>query len=262
MRYEKPHLSLDQQVAQLVARGLQGDAAAMKRRLSVVSYYRLSGYWYPFRNPDDSFRSGTAFDTIWRHYMFDRRLRLLVMDAIERIEVAVRTQWAYHHAAGYGPFGYANDPTAFPGLDMAARTKLLETFARDKRQNWKEKFVEHFSNKYGADHAALPAWMAIEIMSFGSTLTVFRGSPHKVKQQVANTFGMPAEVLESWLLSLNTVRNICAHHSRLWNRELGIKPKMPRAKDYPAWHAPVAIGNARVFGILTICNYCLSKGSA
>lgn len=239
---------------------MQGDPASMKRRLSVVSYYRLSGYWYPFRNADNTFRDGTTFDTIWRHYMFDRRLRLLVMDAIERIEVSVRTQWAYHHSAAHGPFGYAMNPaTALPGLDANERQKLLHTFDRDQRQNRKEKFVEHFQKKYGADHRLLPAWMAIEIMSFGSTLTVFRGSSHRVKQQVSNTFNMPATVVESWLLSLNTIRNICAHHSRLWNRTLGIKPKIPRPTDYPEWHSPVEIDGARVFGILTICKYCLSR---
>jgi abortive infection bacteriophage resistance protein len=231
----------------------------MKRRLSVVSYYRLSGYWFPFRLPNDDFRAGTHFDTIWMHYMFDRRLRLLVMDAIERIEVAVRTQWAYHHSQAHGAFGYANDPSALPGLDTAALEKLQQTWARDKWQNRKERFVAHFETKYGEHHDALPVWMAIEVMSFGTTLTAYKGSSHGVKQRVASTFDMPAEVFESWLLALNTVRNICAHHSRLWNRDLGVKPKMPRPREYPDWSSPVLIGNSRVFCILSICHYCLGK---
>jgi abortive infection bacteriophage resistance protein len=86
-------------------------------------------------------------------------------------------------------------------------------------------------------------------------VTLFRGSHPDVRKAVAARFGVHDVVLSSWLLALNTVRNICAHHGRLWNRELGTKPKIP-AKDQ-TWHTPVAVGNDRIFGILTICRHCL-----
>jgi abortive infection bacteriophage resistance protein len=70
MKYEKPPLSFDQQVDQLIRRGMTGDRELMKRRLSVVNYYRLSGYWYPFRNPDETFKVDTSFDIIWQRYAF------------------------------------------------------------------------------------------------------------------------------------------------------------------------------------------------
>lgn len=73
-------------------------------RLAMANYYRLSGYWYPFRAVENTFRPGTAFEQIWRRYTFDRHLRLLVMDALERIEITLRTQFAYHHAHSHGPF--------------------------------------------------------------------------------------------------------------------------------------------------------------
>lgn len=79
-----------------------------------------------------------------------------------------------------------------------------------------------------------------------------------IEQQVASVFGVPDTVMESWLLALNTVRNICAHHSRLWNRELGNEPMIPLARDYPEWHTPVQVRNERLFGILTICKHCLN----
>lgn len=94
-------------------------------------------------------------------------------------------------------------------------------------------------------------------MTFGSILTFFRGCSYQVKQDVASHFALPAKVLDSWLLCLSAVRNICAHHSRLWNRVLGVKPLIPFAKRYPAWHLPVEIDNDRVFSVLTICRYCL-----
>lgn len=92
-------------------------------------------------------------------------------------------------------------------------------------------------------------------MTFGALLTMFRGTPSSVKQQIAGRFGAADTVFKSWLLSLNGVRNICAHHGRLWNRELGYKPKIP--KGDARWHEPIHVSNGRVFGVLTIFKYLL-----
>lgn len=101
--------------------------------------------------------------------------------------------------------------------------------------------------------------MVTEVMSFGSMLTFYRNSSRKVKTAVASKFGMPHRVFESWLLTLNTIRNVCAHHSRLWNREFGLKTIIPRLGDYPDWHTPVKVENKRIFAVLTICRHCLAR---
>lgn len=259
MKYAKPPLDLEAQVALLHARGMSGDEARMRRRLASVSYYRLSGYWYPFRLPDDSFKPGTSFDVVWDRYVFDRRLRLIVMDALERIEVAIRAKLSYYHSLHYDPFAYATDPTSLPKLRPKELRKFLDRLSDEKRQGRKEKFVAHFERKYGDVHDHLPIWMASEVMTFGCVLTMFRGAAHQTKKAVASAFGVPDPVLSSWLLCLNTIRNVCAHHSRLWNRELGVKPMIPRQDEYPDWHQPVAVDNRRVFAVLTICNFCMQS---
>src|SRR6266508_2779501 len=96
MEYPKQALTFEQQADLLISRGLIADRNLLINRLRSVNYYRFSGYLYPFRNSDDTFHSGTTFEKVWRHYTFDRRLRVIVMDAIERVEVAVRTQTVYH----------------------------------------------------------------------------------------------------------------------------------------------------------------------
>jgi abortive infection bacteriophage resistance protein len=106
MKYIKPALALEQQADQLIRRGLVGDRGILIDRLSAVNYYRLSGYLFPYRQPDDTFRPGTTLDEVWNRYTFDRRLRLLIMDPIERIEVHVRTALVYRMAHATGPFGY------------------------------------------------------------------------------------------------------------------------------------------------------------
>lgn len=266
MKYAKPALNFEQQADQLLARGMVGDRAVIIQRLCQVSYYRLSGYWYPFRQPDpanpdhplDDFKPDTTFDEVWTRYVFDRHLRLLVLDAIERIEVSVRTQLAYHHAHDFGPFAYASDANALPSCTGRDRANFLQSITTEVNRS-KDAFVKHFHSKYGDSHDHLPVWMAIEIMNFGAVLTFFRGSPHRIKQTIATIFNMPDKVFASWLLTLNTVRNICAHHSRLWNREIGTAPLIPLQKDYPEWHQPQTIQNNRVFAVLTICKWCLDR---
>jgi abortive infection bacteriophage resistance protein len=260
MKYEKTLLLFSEQVELLLKRGLEGDPKLMEERLSSVNYYRLTGYLYPYRKPGaDNYQLGTKFETVWDHYAFDRRLRLLVMDAIERIEIAVRTQLAYHHAQIYkDPFAYALLPSSIPALQASSYHDLLSRI-RDETVRSADDFVSHFRTKYGAEHEFLPIWMAVEIMSFGATQRFYRGASHQVKQQVATHFGMPSRVLDSWLHALSVIRNICAHHGRLWNKELGVKPLIPYSDHYPDWHTPVQISNNRVFCILTLCRYCLSR---
>lgn len=257
MKYTKPPFTLEQQADLLLSRGMTGDKSLIINRLSVVNYYRLSGYWYPLRQPDHSFKPGTSFERVWRRYVFDRHLRLLVIDAIERIEVAVRSQLAYHHSHhGGGPFAYTTNSAEIPELKTEERTRFLEEIEKETKYS-KETFAEHFRKKYGDEHPYMPIWMASEIMTFGCMLTLFRGSPYDIRKKIADVFSVTDEVFSSWLLTLNVVRNICAHHGRLWNRELGVKPKIPRKQLI--WHQPVEVANNRIFGILTICKYSMDR---
>lgn len=257
MRYEKPPLTFSQQADQLIARGLSADRSVLIERLKAVSYYRLSGYWYPFRNPDDdSFKPGTTINKIWKRYTFDRRLRLLVMDAIERVEVSVRTSLVYHLSHAHGPFAYT-DYTYLPNITSKSHDDFLQKITNETVHS-QEVFVAHFKDKYGDSHTDLPLWMVSEVMTFGMLLTLFRGVATSIKQTIAGEYRIPDRVLESWLRALNGTRNICAHHGRLWNRELGYKPLIPKKNKHPEWHDPVIISNNRIFAILTILKYFMN----
>lgn len=256
MKFAKPSLTLEQQVSLLLSRGMIGDPAKMSERLAMVNYYRLSAYWHTFRESDgDRFIAGTSFDAVWERYVFDRELRLLVMDAVERLEVAVRARLAYAHAHVNGPFGYAEDPKALFERDGGKRADFLRKLDEEIKRSH-ELFVAHFLRKYGKDHQHLPVWVIAEVLSFGGVLSFYRGSRHAVRKEVADFFGVADTVFESWLLMMNAVRNICAHHGRLWNRQIGLKPKLPRTSE---WQQPVAIPQDRTFAVLTILAYCMHR---
>jgi abortive infection bacteriophage resistance protein len=122
----------------------------------------------------------------------------------------------------------------------------------------RDDFVRHYVSKYTSE-TELPLWMAVELMTFGAMYTLFRGLPTRTKKDVARAYGVHAPVLASWLRSLNQVRNICAHHSRLWNRDFGTKPLIPEKKHTTRWHDPVPIRGDRMFGVMTILQYMLRQ---
>lgn len=263
MKYTKPALSFEQQAQRLLERGLiVPDKAILVKRLSTVNYYRLSAYWYPFKEVDsvtgeERFAPSTTFDIIWRRYTFDRRLRLLVMDAVEHVEVALlRTRLVEQFTLLHGPFGYCDirnfNPKFFPEDYSRCLRELDDAVKRSS-----EEFVERFRRKYTGE-PRLPLWMAVEVMTFGQLFTLFRNLHRSEQQELAKAVDLYPPVLISWLHTLNFIRNACAHHARLWNRELPIRPILPDARHHPEWHIPVTLDNRRIFAVLTLLRYLLT----
>lgn len=259
MRYEKQPKTFAEQADRLLARGLHANRDQLIRRLQVTSYYRLTGYLHPFRvTGTDYYQPGTSLEQVWNICIFDQRLRTLVLDAIEAIEVHVRTQLAYHFAHTYDPFAYTDDrcfPNLMPDQFTYWQRKLEEQTDRSLKS--REEFVTHFFEKYGDEHRRLPIWALVELMDFGATLTFFRGINDDLKKRIAAEIGQPDRVVMSWLLALNTVRNRCAHHLRLYNWELGTPVLVPQRNKFPQWHDP-RLPNKRIGIILTICRVWLS----
>lgn len=244
--YTKPALTFEDQLAQLEGRGLivQNRAAALTA-LNRISYYRLSAYLFPLRTSDTTFEPGAAFETALWLYEFDRRLRLLVLDAVERVGILARTVITYELAHTSHPFAH-NEPHHFdPRFDHA---KWYQGFL-DELNRARERFLEHFRAKY-IGYPRVPIWMASEVMSFGTLSVMFKGMTASTQNRVAARLGAHRSVVASWLHSLSYVRNLCAHHGRLWNRELAIKPLIPSGR--PDW-APVA--NNRVYAVLCIARH-------
>ena len=247
--FQKPPLDYDAQADLLFQRGFQGDRAVVLKRLRAVGYYRLCAYWHPFKQPDDSFAPGTSIELVWRRYMFDRRLRLLVMDAIERIEVAVRCSMIDTIAVRHGSFAHL-DRRNVPGAKRNEHSELVCKLQREAEKS-SEDFVRHFRSTY-RQFPDLPMWAAGQLMSFGSIVKLLSWTENKIQKELGRRYALPRPVFMSWLLTLNYVRNVCAHHNRLWNRELGVKPELPTAKTDNRWHDPSAIGNDRLFVLLLI----------
>ena len=256
MKFSKLPLSFSEQADLLLHRGLIADHNELISVLKQVNYYRLSGYWFPFKNPDNTFKPATTLQKVIERYKYDQSLRLLIFEGVGILEVTLRTQTIYHIAHSCGPFGYTNRDN-LPNITKTRFNQLHVSIVEEQKRS-KEVFIRHFYTKYGDSHRCLPIWIAGEILTFGMFLTLFRGIPVNIKQQIARQYNISDKVLESWLRALNGVRNTCAHHARLWNRELGYRPMIPRQRKHPEWHIPVEITNHRLFGILSIMLYLLN----
>ena len=254
--YTKLPLSFAEQLQLLESRGLNiPDQTLALGHLSSISYYRLSAYWYPFLQRDTNgrvtgvFEPGTDFDQVVRLYEFDRHLRLLVMDAIERIEVHIRTLVTYHLGHRYGAFGHTDCANFHPGFNHANWLAKLESEARQS----KDVFVEHFKRNY-TGFPTLPIWMSTEVMSLGSLSFCYTGLKNPDKRQIADQLDIHHKRLKDWLHTLTYIRNLCAHHGRLWNRELAIKPERVRESE---WNPPITPRHDRLFYALLILRVLL-----
>jgi abortive infection bacteriophage resistance protein len=227
------------------------DVAKASDYLGRIGYYRLSGYSYPFRisRPStdaqglpivvflDDFIPGTNFSTIIDLYVFDKKLRMIMLDAIERIEVGLRVAMATVLGAR-DPLGYMS-PTQLHGnfakkhnwRGRSDHSEWLDRFNECvKRSN--AEFIDHFHTKYAGSH--LPIWIAIEVWDFGLMSRFLAGMTYADQRALALKFGIPRpELLVSWVRAINSVRNACAHHSRLWNASVTDNPKPAKAFEVP-----------------------------
>lgn len=259
MEYRKPPLSITDQVTKLESRGLiVDDRAKAEHYLSYISYYRLSAYLFPFRETDsDHYKEDTHFDKILDIYIFDRELRLLIFDAIERIEIAYRTQAIYCPAMKLGPFWYEYSRNfRTHSIHQDCLEKLDREFARSR-----ETFIDHFRTKY-EETTRPPAWMIFEVCPFGLvTRMCVDMSDYSIHNDIAAAFGFPGTqrpIFESWIQSVVYVRNVCAHHSRLWNRKLVIKPQMFKKTAYP-WIDTKGVGNSQIYYFLSATFFLLQR---
>src|SRR5262249_23664579 len=128
----------------------------------------------------------------------------------------------YQFAHQLGPYGYADPGNFAPTYDHRAFMRMLE----NEEQRSSERFVKHFRGKYTSEEY-LPIWMATELVSFGAISKLTENARASLRNRVAREFGLVEPVFISWLHTIAYVRNVCAHHSRLWNRELGVMPQLP-----------------------------------
>lgn len=255
VEYNKPWLPIDAQIDKLASRGIdvgaRNEAADLLR---TVGYYRLTGHLYPFRRSErfadhegktrvrvlNEYLPGTSLHHAAQIIDFDRALRMLVLDGIERIEVSLRMQLGYvlGEVSAFAHLDVSTFVTSFTDLyddpDTEEKTsKHLEWVRRvdAHRDGSDEAFVAHFRDKYDGQ---MPVWALTEILELGDLGRLYSGLNNSLATPIAHAYGAPSKkVMASWIASLNYVRNVAAHHARLFNRKRVAAPSRPPAGVVP-----------------------------
>lgn len=218
----KKAFTLEEQVAQLQERGLIIKHPRIAEKYLInISYYRLGEYWYVMQSDkvNHIFKPNSNFMDVIALYNFDAELRLLLFDVIEKIEISLRTKLIYY-------LSHEVDPWWFQNFDLFEDSKaLVKTLANleEEISRTKDETIKNHNKKHKDDGRFPPAWKSLEQTSFGALSKLYGNLKHtvKAKDEIAKTFGAVNHTyLPSWLQSIAQIRNFCAHHSRLWNRNL------------------------------------------
>lgn len=233
------------------------DEAKAERYLTNISYHRLSAYIFPFYSLPKTnliLKDGTSFDKVLTLYRFDKKLRILLFNEIEKIEVSIRSV-----LANFGCKELCDDYWISNSTYFANNIKFKQTLSMINKEldGSKEDYIEDFRTSYYIE-AYPPAWMITEILSFGNLNYIYSNiASNQLRKRIADYFGVKPKVFVSWLTVLSNLRNMCCHHARVWNREFALKPA-EALKLKGAWTDTSKLNNKRVYYRFCIIKYLLN----
>jgi len=220
--FSKKPFTIVEQIAQLKKRGLEiSNIDFATKYLSNISYYRLGEYWYVMQQDKENhiFKPNSKFKDVIALYNFDADLRMLLFEVIEKIEISLRTKLIYHLSHEVNPWWFQNFELFTDSMALVKTlTNIEEELSRSKDKTIKNHFKKHTNDKRFP-----PAWKSLEQTSFGALSKLYGNLKHTLKSKdiIAQEFGAVNHTyLPSWLQSIAQIRNYCAHHSRLWNKNV------------------------------------------
>lgn len=227
MQYKKQPIDYSAQVNILKQRGLLiADTDEAIHWLRRISYFRLAEYWHPMEanKQTHQFKQGSVFEDAVKLYSFDKELRTLLFSAINDIEISLRTQMIHHFSLCHGAFWFADSAL----MNNARLFNDNMTHIQAELSRTHEEFIKEHFQKY-TQPPFPPSWKTLEVLSFGTLSKLFSNFKDKqVKKAVAREYHLPKYIyLESWMACIAVLRNCCAHHARVWNRQFALVPRIP-----------------------------------
>lgn len=191
---------------------LVADDERVKKYLLTIGYTRFKSYFKMFCNQQGIFENDFSFDDLLNIYVFDRKLRALFIEALERIELAIRNSIvdivSVNTHDAYFIYNANNFNNGYSGI-----------FAKVRDNVWYQT-----DKKVDINSSKICCWDIVKHLTFGCLSTFYDELKGNIRQDVADSFNLKNKVMSSWLLSLSASRNICAHYSLLWSRIFSIKP--------------------------------------
>ena len=239
----------------LQSRGLEiSDEQKAENYLKNIGYYRLSAYMYPFlRFPKElhQFKHGITFDKVMMLYRFDKKLRILLLNEIEKIEIAMREAVINITVEMTGDDFWLINRAHFSISQMFFDTlKLIDKeYSRST-----EDYILHFKETYFDSYP--PAWILGELLTMGCVNRIYHNLKEaRVRKAISQRFGLQPKVFESWMTILVLLRNSCCHHARVWNRLSSVPPVLPKHISH-SW-ITLPVNTQRIYFDICIIKYFL-----
>ena len=216
-------VSVSDQIQYLSSQGMNlSNTERAERTLNHIGFHRLSSYWKPFELPPGTdtgmlFKKGASFNTVVTRYLFDQRLRSLLLEAFSFIEISARTHWAYQLAHGFQHGEFAHQEKAL--FNQEYHSENLRELQRTYNQ----------SGHLGSNNfQALTIWDVLPAMSFGQLSKWYSNLIDRTtRQSISRIYEMDERTFVSTLRHFTKIRNICAHHERLWDRRISTGLRIP-----------------------------------
>lgn len=266
----KPHLSYKSQIDLLISRGMeiQDEREALKF-LETIGYYKLSGYFYPFRRiknknesefeiREDEFIENVSLNHIISLYEFDKSLTNLLARALADFEQALRAKSAYL-VGQIDPYAHMKVHRLHPKVTNKKYSIWLEMFKKDINKAKSQRFVTHYEEKYSGE---MPIWVAVEVMQFGTITYLINLLDDSVLSDLSQSFGFEnRRVFRTSVEAFRRLRNDCVHHNRVWNAshhpKISFKAKF--FENAPEMHHLIQTPNDKIYGRLVLLLFALRK---
>ena len=228
MTVNKKSRTIEEQIELLKSRGmLIKDEQSATFYLNHISYFRLKAYWWDMQADREKhiFAPGSCFEDVIARYHFDRQLRLILFDAIEFIEIALRTKLIYHFSQAYGGLWYLDDSLV---IDKKKHNENVADLQSEFARNG-EHFAKDFRTKHPNENP--DAWIIFEVATFSTLSKIYSNLKAELPQKslVTHEFGLNSVgELSSWLAAISYLRNVIAHHSRMFGRDILKRPVLPK----------------------------------
>ena len=225
MQYNKQPLDYSGILAMLKNRGLivRDDNKAIAQ-LKVISYFRLANYFRPMEADKTThiFKPNSYFENAVDLYKFDQELRTLLFNAIQTIEIALRSKMIHHISLQYGSFWFM-DANLFNNSSIF---ELCLQHIRQEVERSREDFIIEHLERY-TEPDIPPVWKTLEVTTFGTLSKLFENfKDNRLKKRIAREFNLPQHIiLENWIKCAVIMRNHLAHHTRVWNRNFPYIPQ-------------------------------------
>jgi len=245
---DKEILNIEELIKLLESRWLIiNDKIKAKHYLSQIWYYRLSWYFKYFQNWENDFKKWTTFKQVLDIYRFDKQLRLLLLDLLERIESSLKTCFVDSIWLCFNDKYFIYDNNSYKntkGFDLT-----LEYIENEiKRVSKSEIMIKHWEEYEKI--CKIPIWILVNILSFGTVVRILLNLSNSSRKALKKCYWIKIWILLSWFVWLNDLRNYCAHHNRVWNRRM----KQIRTSEIFEWYSI----RSSLFAYLIVINYFIN----